>query len=273
MINGKKPVIALAWSHYAPGRFEPRTAPPAIVETVHLDVVMRMGEAPRPQVLYQREPAFSEALDRYLKLIMNGGGIPFVLPMMPQSDSIGEILDRCDGVLLSGGDDLSPSFFSESPLFTNSLGNLERTWHETAVVREAVARKMPLFGVCRGFQQLAVNFGGALIQDIPSQCPSELRHYSPDGLCYHEVVAEAVGELFPRLPEQPFMTNSWHHQVPKSIGDGTVIARAGDGIIEAAEWPKYNAFGVQWHPERVLENTVSDSLISSFVDRCRDYRG
>ncbi len=262
-----RPVIAIAWSQYPPGRMGPRNGSP-MPDPFYFDQEVQPDDTTRLIPLQQRADLIGEGLDRYMNFVLLGGGIPVILPIEPRTDFIDAVLERCDGVLLSGGDDVAPSFFNEKPLSEGSIGNLPRTWMEAAVIRSAVERKLPMFGICRGFQQLSVGFGGTLIQDIHTQLPQALTHYCSNGDCYHKVTNLGFGELVQCFPKNQFVTNSWHHQATKTIGEGIVVATAPDGIVEAAEWPKYKAMGVQWHPERMVNNPVTQKMAELFVAEC-----
>ncbi|MDK9699455.1 MAG: gamma-glutamyl-gamma-aminobutyrate hydrolase family protein [bacterium] len=185
----QKPIIAIAWSQYPGGRMGYRSGNP-LPDPFFFDLLVDGDSPPTHLPLFARADLMGEALDRYMNFVTLGGGIPVIVPIAKSTDTMGAILDRVDGVLLSGGDDVAPSFFAEKPLSRECTGNLPRTWSETALIREAVARKLPLFGICRGIQQLNVTFGGSLLQDLPTQAPSELNHYDPHGRTFHSVTSE-----------------------------------------------------------------------------------
>ncbi len=262
-----RPIIAIAWSQFSGGRMAKKIGSP-LADPFYFDQEVLADGSTKLHALLARTELMGESLDRYMNFVLYGGGIPVIVPIQNRTDFTDSILDRCDGVLLSGGDDLAPSFFKEKPISDSCIGNLTRTWSETALIRGAVERKLPIFGICRGFQQLCVTFGGTLIQDIPSQVTSEQIHYQPNGDCYHRVKKLGGSTFANCFPELEFSTNSWHHQAADRIGEGTVVGIASDGIIEAAEWAKYHAMGVQWHPERMVNNRESINMAQFFISMC-----
>lgn len=205
----------------------------------------------------------------YSNWIEKAGGIPVTIPIPLYTSEIISLIEKVDGVLLSGGDDLAPSFYNERPLAPNCNGDLRRTWIETVVIRDAIQLKKPIFGICRGIQQLNVVLGGSLYQDIPIQMGNAIEH-SQSGMLYaHTVLVESNEFTNQFFGKSSFQTNSSHHQAIKKVGDGgIVLATAEDGVIEAVTWKKYRAIGVQWHPERIPNDEVSQRLANWFVDIC-----
>ncbi|MCX7834453.1 MAG: gamma-glutamyl-gamma-aminobutyrate hydrolase family protein [bacterium] len=205
----------------------------------------------------------------YTNWIESAGGIPITIPVLKFTSQIHEFLESLDGVLLSGGEDLAPSFYHEAPINDYCKGDLRRTWYETAIIREAIKLNKPIFGICRGIQQLNVVLGGTLYQDIPIQIGYEINH-SQSGVLYAHPVRVCWNKISKNIFEKDtFQTNSSHHQAIKDIGsNGITLAVTFDGVIEAMAWPQFNILGVQWHPERMDQDELSKKLASIFIDIC-----
>ncbi len=206
-----------------------------------------------------REPPHSPLYalgQRYVRAIEASGGAPVLLPPGLSEDSLQNILDRLDGLLLSGGGDVAPALYGERPHTTLTRVSAHRDRAEVTLARWAIEQHKPLLGICRGIQVLNVALGGSLIQDIPSQRPDALQHSFDDTVVPHDFIAhpvlvEAGSQLAQVLQATRVPVNSWHHQaIDRVAADLQVVARAPDGIIEGVEIPGHGfALGVQWHPE------------------------
>ncbi|HEY8347474.1 MAG TPA: gamma-glutamyl-gamma-aminobutyrate hydrolase family protein [Symbiobacteriaceae bacterium] len=188
----------------------------------------------------------------YFRAIQEAGGIPVLLPLVDNELDAALVLDKVDGLLLPGGGDVDPVFFGEEP--HPRLGTIapERDFSEILLIREALRRDMPVLGICRGHQILAVAVGGTLIQDIPSELPGALKHEqdAPRWYASHSVSVKP-GTRLAALLGTSFRVNSFHHQSVRTVPPGWVVsAVAPDGVLEALEHPGYRfVVSVQWHPE------------------------
>ncbi|WP_374711921.1 gamma-glutamyl-gamma-aminobutyrate hydrolase family protein [Symbiobacterium terraclitae] len=205
----------------------------------------------------------------YFRAIRRAGGIPVMLPLVADEAEAARVLDRLDGLLLSGGDDLDPSLYGELPLPGLGMVDPARDAAELAYARVAVARDMPTLGICRGHQVLAVAFGGTLWQDLPSQVPGCLKHkqQAPKDHPTHPV-SIAAGTRLAALLGAERRVNSRHHQAVKRVPDGWVeSAVAPDGVNEAMEHPgRRFALSVQWHPENHQGRPYNfDPLFDAFI--------
>ena len=211
----------------------------------------------------------------YLKAIEEAGGLPVVMPPMAE-DAIEPLLDRLDGICLSGGPDLDPALYEAKP--HPELGPIEPELDrfELAVATRADAREMPILAICRGTQALNIVRGGALHQHLPD-ISTEIGHRqtiaSTEASHAVEVepdsqLAEAIGGTEVDLDD----VNSFHHQAIDRLGDGLRIsARAPDGTVEAIEDPSRRfLIGVQWHAETLVHREAEAELFRRFVDACRD---
>ncbi|MGQ9458132.1 MAG: gamma-glutamyl-gamma-aminobutyrate hydrolase family protein [Anaerolineae bacterium] len=195
----------------------------------------------------------------YVHAIQRAGGIPLLIPVGPDEESLQTLATRVDGVLLAGGGDVDPTLYGQDP--HPALRDVDRARDdlELSLARLALHRGLPILGICRGIQVLNVATGGTLYQDLPSERPGPFSHgcfqpqFPPDHLA-HEVASEP-GSLLARIMGQAtFGVNSRHHQGIHRLGKGwNAVAHAPDGLVEAVENPDHPfALGVQWHPENLL---------------------
>lgn len=193
----------------------------------------------------------------YCDGVLAAGGLPAILPYTA-AGLAAETLDGLDGLLLTGGPDLDPAHFGEPP--HPRLGRVvpDRDAHELALCREALARGMPVLGICRGIQVLAVAAGGTLWQDVPSQVAGAIQHYqdAPRWHGSHRVEVQPNSLLAALIGTAPPPVNSFHHQAVRDVPPGfAVTARAPDGVVEAVEHPGLPfCLGVQWHPEDMWQD-------------------
>ena len=210
-----------------------------------------------------RSAAFGETYSltrQYAEGVVQAGGVPLIVPHNLAEDSLRVVLDRLDGVLLSGGGDIDPALFGEAPHPATGEIEPDRDRVELTLARWVVERDLPFLAICRGIQVLNVALGGSLVQDIPSQVPDALPHSfdrktTPRDYLAHPVKIDPQSQLARIMQLEVAQTNSWHHQAIKQAADGLqVTAFAPDGVIEAVEVPgRRYAIGVQWHPEWMFE--------------------
>ncbi len=198
----------------------------------------------------------------YLSAIERAGGLPVVLPPLPP-ESVGSLLDRLDGICLSGGPDLDPEAYGARVRHAQ-LGPTEPSLDafELALARMADERRMPLLGVCRGAQTLNVARGGTLHQHLQGHRQTELASLPTQAVTI--VLRSRLGRVVgcSRLD-----VNSFHHQAVDQLGAGlAVCACADDGTIEGIEDPSRPFFvGVQWHAETLVELPAHRSLFRALV--------
>ena len=188
-------------------------------------------------------------------------------------------IGRCDALLLTGGGDIHPKFYSrdEDVALAREV-KIGRDLFEFDVIREAMERGMPVMGICRGFQVFNVAMGGSLLPDIEAAgLPSHRREDESDRMHGVKVVKGSL--LHAITGETEGTVNSSHHQAVDAVGRGLrVAARSDDGIIEALEWeePAGKPFLmlVQWHPERLGEKEApfSRNLIERLASEARVVR-
>jgi len=208
----------------------------------------------------------------YVDCIRKAGGIPIVLPPVRTQEEASDALGLIDGLLLSGGGDISPVYLKEDPHYGMGECFPERDFSEILLARLALQRKLPLLGICRGVQVLAVAAGGKIYQDIASQYSRGMEHRqtAPRQFAWHDVDIVEESLLYRLLEETKIGVNSLHHQAVLEIPQGFVQnARAADGIIEGIEMldAKF-CVGVQWHPESMEREAHSMALFKGFIDAC-----
>ena len=192
----------------------------------------------------------------YATAVAEHGGLPMALPHDPAHTAA--YLDRIDALVVTGGAfDVDPALYGDGERHATVSLKEDRTTAELALVRGALARDMPVLGICGGAQLLVVALGGTLLQHIPDSVPDALEHEQPNPR--HEpghTVAVAPGSLLHRITKQATMrVNSAHHQSVRDTGRfAKVNATAPDGVIEGIEDPRYGfCLGVQWHPEFLID--------------------
>ena len=221
----------------------------------------------------------AELAEGYFRSIEMAGGIPVVIPITENHIELAALLDRIDGLVLSGGADINPLYLGEDPIPQLGSINPRRDRMEILLTRLAYDRQLPILGICRGIQVLTAVLGGKLYQDIQSQSESSfpIKH-SQDlarGVASHFVDA-VPGSIVQTLLGDRFAVNSFHHQAVSKCGPLLrPTAYSADGIIEAVESTEYKSVvGVQWHPECFIleDDRCMHPLFRWFVEECESYR-
>jgi putative glutamine amidotransferase len=195
---------------------------------------------------------------KYIESVREAGGIPLILPFQDVS-----VVEKIDGLLLSGGVDIDPHRFREMPMGVGYI-DPERDEFEISLTQAALKRDIPVLGICRGIQVLCVAFGGTLLQDIGKQY---LKHVQDAPCWYGSHFATLSGRLGEIYEKEKISVNSFHHQtvrkIPKGFSDN---ARSEDGLIEGMSLERGFVVGVQWHPEWMTEKyPIHRKLFSEFV--------
>lgn len=209
----------------------------------------------------------------YVKAVIRAGGAPVLLPYLADKESIASVLESANGVLLSGGGDILSLRYGEEPHPRSLYQDPIRDEMEIELTRLAIERNMPVLGICRGIQLVNVALGGTLIQDIPTQVPNTVKHYS-EGLApvlLHSLEIEPESLLARVLETTSTAVNSYHHQAVRDIGAGLrVSARASDSVIEAIESSDGKPIlAIQCHPEEIAAPyPIFQKLFDWLVAQC-----
>ncbi len=211
--------------------------------------------------------------DDYGRGVARAGGIPVHLSATGHA----AVVERVDGVILAGGEDIDPRRYGRRPARGVGPHDTCRDAFELAVISEALAADVPILGICRGHQLLNVACGGTLIADL-----DEREEFEPHLPLYPaatrtQTVAFSPGSLAARVFGEELEINSFHHQAVDEPGDGVaVVGRSRDGVIEAIELPGHDVLGVQWHPELFRDaDPAFDWIVSAAASRAglRDAEG
>ena len=213
---------------------------------------------------------------RHARLLERLGAATVVLP---RGESTGDALSRLQlqGILFSGGGDVSSALYGGSPELSDDRVDPDRDAGELALLRNAFAARVPTLCVCRGLQLANIAFGGTLVEDIKSELGADYRisHHQERDLnrpateATHEVHLESTSLLAAIIGTNVVWTNSLHHQAIRTLAPPLAsTGRTDDGIIEAIELIARDFFfqGVQWHPESLPDDAASIRLYSALIE-------
>lgn len=210
-----------------------------------------------------------QAYDCYLRTIRAAGAEPVEMSLFLPLNELKVLAESLDGIVLSGSPaDIEPRRFGALRHALTSTPDKRREYIDDFLLDHALETNKPLLAICFGIQSLNIHMGGTLVQDIPSELSSNINHdLEESGDARHRIRIEA-GRLA-KLAGKPIVrVNSSHHQSILKPGRGLrVTARSIDGVIEAVEWtggPQW-IIGVQWHPERMPDDPLAQSLFRSLV--------
>lgn len=213
--------------------------------------------------------------EAYVDAVRQAGLTPLVVPPMP-ADELPAIADAVAGIVLTGGEDVDPAHYGAKAAAQTTSVHARRDECELALAKIAHDRRLPTLAICRGIQLVNVAFGGTLVQDIPSERPSDIRHDLSDQRTerVHAVTVDLDSKLGRVIGAESIQVNSSHHQAIGKVADRLrVSARASDGIIEGAEWvaDDWWMLAVQWHPEELTRDDKpwDRALFTAFADRLK----
>jgi len=227
---------------------------------------------------YKARAVYNSLNSTYINAIVEGGGAPLLIPMVEDRGVLAKYMNVIDGIIFTGGEDISPLYYGENPI--KELGGTDesRDSYEMALFMEAYRINMPILGICRGCQLINVALGGSLYQDVNSQIEGSLGHSSKGddiSQAHHMIRIEKDSKLYDIFGNETIAVNSFHHQAIKKMGDGLkATAYSYDGIIEAIESVKKDyIIGVQWHPEAMLpKRVIFAKLFEEFVKQCASWK-
>jgi putative glutamine amidotransferase len=204
---------------------------------------------------------------QYADAVESTGGVPVLLPPVGQAGAADAVVARLDGLVVSGGADLEPGRYGAAPHERTAGWRPDRDAWEAALLDAAEAAGVPVLGVCRGMQVLAVHAGGSLEQHVPDRTGSDL--HSPGGDVFGEVgVVTVPGTRVSGLVGERLTVNCHHHQAVHHHPGYVAAARADDGTLEAMERPGDRfVVGVQWHPETAADVGLLAGLVRAAATR------
>lgn len=215
----------------------------------------------------------------YMRVLEAVGLAPVLVTPAHSPEARRALLEACAGLVLTGGEDVDPRRYGEDPIAQLGEVTPVRDEAEAAALALALARDLPVLGICRGCQVLNVAYGGTLFQDLAAQRPGTGMHEQGEGSWGERAQVARVepgSRLHRILGGAEVRINSFHHQAIREPAPGlAVTARAEDGVIEAVEDPaRAWVLGVQWHPERQEASAPADDpdrlLFAAFRDAVRE---
>ncbi len=215
----------------------------------------------------------------YVASVLRAGGLPLILSPLIPLEMVASATDKLDGVLLTGGEDVSPDAYGAAPHPALGIVDPRRDDLELAVIRAAHTRSIPILGICRGIQLLNIALGGTLWQDLAAERPQSLPHNQAAGRTArtHPVTVVSGSRLASAVGDGRLEVNSFHHQAIRDLAPSLIAtATALDGLVEGVEiadggW----LLAVQWHPEEFYaEPSAPDhGLFTALITAAREGPG
>lgn len=207
----------------------------------------------------------------YIKAVEKAGGTPLIIPLIDDEESIDKLVELCDGIILSGGDDINPLLYGEEPTVFQGMITDERDKVDMMLIDACLKKDKAILGICRGMQMINVYFGGSLYQDLSLFRDCYIGHFqkSHKEIATHTIDIYKDSIIYKSLGEK-VSVNSFHHQCINKVGDEIkVVAKSKDGVVEGIEL-KHNKriYGVQWHPEMMINSEEMKKLFKDFIKIC-----
>jgi putative glutamine amidotransferase len=203
----------------------------------------------------------------YVESVRKAGGVPVLLT--PGETDIDRILLAVDGLVFAGGGDIDPAVYGSSAHPSIDRVDPVRDTFELELAQKVFGSTIPVLGICRGFQLLAVASGGDLIIHIPDEIGEEIKHKATNGgSIKHYVQVELQSRLAIITGSTKFEVESMHHQAVREVSmDWRVMAKSEDGLIEALEYKNHRwMISVLWHPEMSLEDSNHQNIFRALVE-------
>ncbi|MGI8609837.1 MAG: gamma-glutamyl-gamma-aminobutyrate hydrolase family protein [Candidatus Dormibacteria bacterium] len=208
----------------------------------------------------------------YLRSVQEAGGNGVLIPPREPAAAV-ELLDRLDGLMLTGGADVDPAVYGESRRAECEDPDAPRDRLEISLVRAARRRKMPILGICRGQQVANVALGGTLFQDLLADGATESQHdvrAGGRGTMAHPIEVAGDSWLAEATQARSLQVNSLHHQAVRTVARGLVVtATSADGVVEAMQSRDGRLVTVQSHPEELPEELWARRVFRAFVAMAR----
>ena len=213
-------------------------------------------------------------LPGYMKAIEYCNGLPLMLPLTDDASELDDAYALCDGILFTGGHDVSPKIYGEERKASCGAVSELRDSMEAYLLDKCISDDKPLMGICRGIQFINAHLGGTLYQDLPTEYACGVEHHMspPYDRKAHCVEVLENTQLADIIGAGVHDVNSYHHQAVKELSPKVVkMAVSEDGLIEAIAVKDHSfAIGVQWHPEfSYINNEESRLLVQAFVNECQ----
>ncbi len=243
----------------------PGTPRPVIGITSYVELASRGDWVDVPSVLLPHA---------YVRQVERAGGIAVLVPPRQDADErlARGLLERLDGVVLAGGVDVAPELYAARRHPSVQASRPERDATELAVARMTKETDLPVLGICRGMQVMAVAAGGTLVQHLPEEVGHE--DHAPKPATYGSHRVDTVpGSIVARVLGKRVDVPSYHHQAVRTHPGYVASAWAPDGTLEAMEDPQAGfRLGVQWHPEHGADGRLFEALVAAAARRCSSRR-
>lgn len=208
----------------------------------------------------------------YIRAVERNGGIPIIIPNLENIEDLTKLIDKVDGLILSGGHDVNPRTYGERN--NGKLGAIDnlRDACEIFMTQYALEKDIPILGICRGFQILNITLGGTVHQDLPNAgYPVHSLPNSNRNEAAHFVKIIKNSPLFDIFNREEVWVNSFHHQGINVLGRNLkVAATSEEGLVEAVYLDdKKFVLGVQWHPEMMYDNREMNGIFEKFINACK----
>ena len=223
--------------------------------------------------LYDEEKESLWMLPGYMDGLIAAGAVPVMLPLTNEKEILTQLVSQCDGFLLTGGHDVSPTLYGKTATKQCGVPCDARDEMEKILLGLALEDEKPMLGICRGIQFMNAYLGGTLYQDLPTEHPSDLEHHQtpPYDEPIHKVILEKGSPLEKLLNKRDLAVNSYHHQAIKELSPKlTAMAYSTDDLVEAVYMKdKKFVWAVQWHPEfSYRKDEDSQRIFEAFVGAC-----
>lgn len=210
----------------------------------------------------------------YIDVVLRTGGIPIIIPVLKDTKEVAKYLNTIDGIIFTGGGDVSSLYFNVEPIKEVDSIDHDRDNTEMELFKGVYEKGIPILGICRGAQLINIALGGDIYQDIYSQVSNVNGHTCGTNVQegYHTINILEDSILFEIFKKDKLVVNSQHHQAIRNIGENLrVIARTSDGIVEAIESTNDKfILGLQFHPEAMaMKYEEFLKPFKYFVDRCK----